>query len=101
MRVNVYAEDLSPLVELVEKVGSDIVYYGVRFYIVYDRTVDHAVTFWGESRDDLVRLLQIGLDAIGASPVRMAEVAKTHAPFTGHPEQPPIGEFDSGYKDAE
>lgn len=127
MRVNVYGEELTDRVELVEKVvteldsdGGDLdtfTFYGVRFWLKFPnqdwwihRKVDgvedddsSAITIWAPSRDALVEIMTRGLDAIGVTDERMAEVRKGYEnpPFTGHIEQPPIGEFDSGIGEPE
>jgi len=78
MRVNVYAEEMTQRVEMVEKIIDGVVYTGVRFYLEMPATVNgkqyrgpflhkendddsSAITFWGKAalRDMLHKALDL------------------------------------------
>ena len=97
MRVNVYAEDLTNEAVVVTAVSHDTNYVGVRLMLTHD----DAVTIWAETTDELAAVLGLALRELNVSDQRMAQIVEPHPPFTGHPSQPPIGEFDTDYTDPE
>jgi hypothetical protein len=81
MRVNIYAEELTSNVELVEKSVEGVKFRGIRFYLHLPATVDgkqykgpfmhrpddddgSAVTFWSTKMSDLQDLFASALKAI-------------------------------------
>lgn len=98
MRVNVYGEELTNRVDLIEKqveeLGDDgqvtetYTFYGVRFWLKFSnqdwwihRKVDgeedddsSAITLWATSKERLVEMLNLGIQAIGVTDERAHEV---------------------------
>lgn len=86
MRVNIYAEEMTDRVEVIEKETADGVFTGVRFFLELPVTISNghsghavykgpfmhkpgdddsaAVTFWG--KQDLRRVLETALDTLDA-----------------------------------
>jgi hypothetical protein len=85
MRVNIYDEEITDRMELVEKNVEGVNYFGLRFYLELPATVNGilrrgpfikmlgeddtaAVTFWSTDKARLVLLLKNGLAALGEDP---------------------------------
>jgi hypothetical protein len=91
MRVNIYAEELTNDVELVEKTVEGVKFRGIRFYLHLPATVDgkqykgpfmhrpddddsSAVTFWTTKLGDLQDLFASALKAIEEGQLRNPKV---------------------------
>jgi len=98
MRVNIYAEEMTPKIEVIEKVTNDGKFTGIRFYLELPVTVPHpnggyiqhkgpfihtpgdddssAVTFWGKR--DLRAVLQKALALLDEHEAHKNELEKEY-----------------------